>query len=326
MSFQFPIIKKTWRRLLIAVVLTAVALRLFLTNLRFSIQFTWGMEVVVEKQIEADLVQPLLTSALEEKGYSDFSVGIWEKDGFGSVLVQIAVTNDAQIREVTDLVQEALLSTQTITSEDEILELAIIWPSVGAYIQKTAKAALIRGMILMGIYILFAFSSMRGIISPVLLGAITIVTVIFDVAIPAGAYGLLMQFNPSVQIDTIFIIALLTVMGYSINDTIVIFDRLRENFLEKKNALEKGQTTREEIFETSLWQTMRRSLATGVSTMIVVTVMRFLGTGLLGMFAFTLGIGIIAGTYSSIFIAAPLAYILSWKLKKTEVSEHKKWK
>ncbi|USN54089.1 MAG: hypothetical protein H6765_05830 [Candidatus Peribacteria bacterium] len=120
-----------------------------------------------------------------------------------------------------------------------------------------------------------------------------------------------MMVNSSVQIDTIFIIALLTVMGYSVNDTIIIFDRIRENYLNKKAALAKHQVTGEEIFEMSLWQTMRRSLATSGSTLLAVVCMYIFGTGILRMFAFTLGLGVIAGTYSSIFLAAPLAYLLS---------------
>ena len=140
----------------------------------------------------------------------------------------------------------------------------------------------------MAIYILFAFAGMRELVSPLLLAVITIITMLFDVSIATGAYGLLMALNSTVQIDTIFIIALLTVMGYSVNDTIVIFDRIRENFEEKQNALERGQTTRGEIFETSLRQTMRRSLATSISTLLMVVAMYIFGTGILRMFAFTL--------------------------------------
>lgn len=93
----------------------------------------------------------------------------------------------------------------------------------------------------------------------------------------------------------------------------MIFDRIRENFLEKQKAVEEGRTTREEIFEMSLRQTMRRSLSTSISTLLVVIGMYIFGTGILKMFAFTLGMGVIAGTYSSIFLAAPFAYLLSQK-------------
>jgi len=144
---------------LIGLILTAIAVWLFLTNLRFSVQFTGGMEVVVEKtSIDEATVEPVLVKALQEKGFTNYELAFGQKDGYGSVLIQMAVDNDSQVSEVTELVQQALIESNTIESEDEILELSIIGPSVGEYIQKTAKSALIWGMILMGIYILFAFS------------------------------------------------------------------------------------------------------------------------------------------------------------------------
>lgn len=97
-----------------------------------------------------------------------------------------------------------------------------------------------------------------------------------------------MMINEAVQVDAVFIIALLTVMGYSINDTIIIFDRVRENFIEKKQSVERETITYAEIFENSLWQTMRRSLATSITTISVVLCMYIFGTGVLRLFAFTM--------------------------------------
>jgi len=179
--------------------------------------------------------------------------------------------------------------------------------------QKAAKNALIVGLILMAIYMLFSFSGIRKEISPTLLAVIVIVTMIFDVAIPAGAYGLWMSINPTISIDTVFIIAILTTMGYSINDTIIIFDRIRENI---KNKAGQKEVLFGKIFEQSIRQTMKRSLMTSGSTFVIVLIMFILGTGIIKQFAFTIGIGVIAGSYSSIFIAAPLAYILLGKYKK----------
>jgi preprotein translocase SecF subunit len=173
----------------------------------------------------------------------------------------------------------------------------------------------------MAFYILFAFAGMRALISPALLGLVTIVTMLFDVSFAAGAYGFMMNINPAIQIDTIFIIALLTVLGYSVNDTIVIFDRIRENFVDKQKALEDGRTTRAEVFELSLWQTMRRSITTSLSTLLVVGGMYVFGTGILKMFAFTMGMGVIAGTYSSIFLAAPFAFLLTHSTRKDRLGK-----
>jgi SecD/SecF fusion protein len=145
------------------------------------------------------------------------------------------------------------------------------------------------------------------------LAFVTIGTMIFDISIPAGAYWLWMSINSTIQIDTIFIIAILTTMWYSINDTIVIFDRIRENLQHKGTGKDISHG---KVFEDSLWQTMRRSIGTSVSTLLVVIAMFLFGSGVIQGFAFAIGIWVIAWSYSSIFIAAPLAYIVSGKIRK----------
>ena len=94
----------------------------------------------------------------------------------------------------------------------------------------SAIRALGLGIVFMGIYILLVFSSLRDVLNPVLLAVVTTVTLSFDVLVAAGSYGAMMLVNPTMQVDVIFVIAILTVMGYSVNDTIVIFDRIRENY------------------------------------------------------------------------------------------------
>jgi SecD/SecF fusion protein len=121
----------------------------------------------------------------------------------------------------------------------------------------------------MAIYMMFSFAAIRKAIPPSTLAVVTIITMIFDVSIPAGAYGFLMMINNSITLDTVFIIAVLTNMGYSINDTIIVFDRIRENIQNKneKNII-YGK-----VFDDSLWQTMRRSIGTSLSTLLVIVAM-----------------------------------------------------
>ena len=116
------------------------------------------MEVVVDQDIDDDVFKTALSDALRAKNYQDFTVGIGEKDGYESVLLQMDVGDDEQVAEVTELVQQVLLDTKTISDKDQILEMSIIGPSIGDYIRKTAKNAIIRGIVLMAVYILFAFS------------------------------------------------------------------------------------------------------------------------------------------------------------------------
>lgn len=163
----------------------------------------------------------------------------------------------------------------------------------------SAFQALIVGMILMVIYMLFAFAKIRKEIPAQILGVSVLGVLIFNVFITLGAYGLRMMFNATIQIDTVFIVAVLTVVAYGINDVIVIFDRIRENILRhmKDKNIVIGKT-----IEDSLRQTMRRSIGTSLSTLLVLTAMFIFGTGILQQFAFTVGVGVIAATFGSIFV------------------------
>jgi preprotein translocase SecF subunit len=159
--------------------------------------------------------------------------------------------------------------------------------------QSAAIRAIVVGIMLMVIYMLFSFSTIRKTVPPSILAAVTVATMIFDISVPAGAYGLLMMINPTVQVDTVFIIAILTTMGYSINDTIIIFDRIRENMGKAARSTTKG-IIYGNVFESSLWQTMRRSVGTSLSILLVVIAMYAFGTRVIQLFAFTIGIGVIA--------------------------------
>jgi SecD/SecF fusion protein len=117
-------------------------------------------------------------------------------------------------------------------------------------------------------------------------------------------YGVMMWLNPTMQVDVIFIIALLTTMWYSITDTVVIFDRVREHIENDKNR------NMAEIFENSLRETMTRSLMTWSGTLLSIIAMYLLWTWDLKSFAFTMFFGILSGTVSSIFLASPLAYLI----------------
>jgi SecD/SecF fusion protein len=136
---------------------------------------------------------------------------------------------------------------------------------------------------------------------------------IFDVGVPAWAYGVWMMLDKTMAVNTVFIIAVLTNMWYSINDTIIIFDRIRENI---KNKAGQKWILFGKIFEDSLWQTMRRSLGTVFALFLVIIAMFLLWTWAIREFAFTIWMWVIFGSYSSIFISAPLTYILLGKYRK----------
>ena len=293
--------------------LLIVAGFLFFANARYSEEFTGGVKINVVGQLDTEQVTQDILGYMEEKGYKNNVVGVQLEENNTRLSLRTEVEKDEQVNLLSKDVQNILIEKGYIQSTNDVLEQSITGPNVGSYMQKAAKNALIVWLILMAIYMLFSFAGIRKEIAPALLAGIVIATMVFDVVIPAGAYWLRMGINKTISIDTVFIIAILTTMGYSINDTIIIFDRIRENI--KNKAGQKGVLFGK-VFEDSLRQTMRRSIMTSASTFVVVLIMFVIGTGIIKQFAFTIGIWVIAGSYSSIFIAAPLAYILLGKYKK----------
>ncbi len=252
------------------------------------------------------------TKYLSEKWINEVTISTKAEESFTDIIIKTSTSEDSQVTQIANSIQSFLIENNYIADEEGIVQSSITGPSVGAYMQSAALRAVIIGIIFMVVYMLFSFAAIRKVVSPSILASVTIVTMLFDILIPAGAYGLLMLINPTIQVDTVFIIAILTIMGYSINDTIIIFDRIREN-AESIMAEKSKNILYAKIFEDSIWQTMRRSIGTSVSTLMVVVAMYFFGAGVIKLFAFTTGIGILAGTASSVFIAAPLAYLLLGK-------------
>ena len=290
----------------------STAFFLFFSNVRYSEEFTGWVKISVVGTLDKSTVVKDVTQYMESKWYKDSNVVVELGDNNTTKLsLRTTAETDEQVAILSKDVQSILIQKWYIKSANDVIEQSITGPSVWSYMQKSAKNALIVGVILMVIYMLFSFSGIRKEISPALLATVVIVIAIFDVTIPAWAYGLWMYIDHTVAVNTIFIIAVLTNMGYSINDTIIIFDRIRENL--KINATKKILVGK--IFEDSLRQTMRRSFGTVFATFLVVVAMYLLWSGVIKEFAFTMGIWVLSGSFSSIFIAAPLAYILLGKYK-----------
>ena len=276
---------------------------IFWTTLNPSIQFTGWVEIKTDAVLNQQEVEAAIAPKLKEFGYENPKITISQQDKVSTMLIQVNVDNSEQVQKLSTTVNDY------IAGKGEILEQSIIWASVGEFVKNSAIKALIAGMIFIAIYMMFTFSAVREMVSPLILAIITIVTLLFDMSIPAGAYGLLTAINPTTQVDLVFIAAILTIMGYSINDTIIIFDRVRENNHLHEGAIKTGKMSYLQIFEDSLWQTMRRSLGTSIAAFIMIVMMWLFGTGIIKTFSYVIGAGIIAGTLSSIFVAAPLAYI-----------------
>jgi len=310
---RFHIIKKSYLRLFVWAVLLVGAWILFFMNARFSEEFTGGVKITVAGVLDEAKVSDSINTYLEGQWFTDNRISLEKATTETTISIVTSIKTDEKVAELSKDVQQLLVEGKYITGPEQILQQSITGPSVGSYMKSTAIKALIIGLILMAIYMMFAFATIRKEVSPSVLAVVTVISMIFDISIPAGAYGFLMMINPTVTVDTIFIIAILTNMGYSINDTIIIFDRVRENM--QLRGHHKGVLLGQ-IFEDSLRQTMRRSIGTVLCLLLVIAFMFILGSGVIKDFAFTIGIGTIAGSYSSIFINGPLAYILLGKYKE----------
>lgn len=293
-----------------------VGITLFIANLRFSIQFTGGVQIKIDTVVDDVNFKNTLQSFLKTKWFDTDEIGINIENNQTTILLKIPTDQENSVSRLSSDITKELIRTKTITSDKQILESSIIWASVWDYVKNSAIQSIVVWLILIMWYMILAFSGIRLFLPPLVLWFITVITMFFDLSSMAGAYGFLMMTNSTIQVDTIFIIALLTTMAYSINDTIIIFDRIRENLQNQTWWPNNKKNLLWQIFEDSLWQTMRRSLGTSFSLLLVVISMYIFGEGLMQSFAFTVGIGIISGTYSSIFVAVPLTYILTGKYAK----------
>lgn len=192
-------------------------------------------------------------------------------------------------------------------------QVSTIGPSIGAELLQKAWIAIALVVLCTVAFIAFAF---RGVSKPIAswkYGVVAIITLLHDILLPAGLFAAL-GFFVGAEVDSLFIVALLTILGISINDTIVIFDRIRENLRrnEEKGRREEFETT----VETSIRQTISRSINTSVTVIIVLAALYFLGPEATKNFALTLIVGMVAGTYSSIFLASPLLVVWQRLQKK----------
>jgi len=185
----------------------------------------------------------------------------------------------------------------------EELSYQSIGPSVGRELRNKSLIAIVLVLVGISLYIAFAFRKVYRPLSSWTYGAMTLASLFHDVAIPAGLLAVLGRYR-GIEIDSNFVVALLVVIGFSVHDTIVVFDRIRENLL-----LDRGRTGFGETVNTSINQTLARSINTSLTLVLVLLALYFVGPLTLRYFILTLLVGTVAGVYSSIFVASPLLYL-----------------
>ncbi|KKA44506.1 MULTISPECIES: protein translocase subunit SecF [Salinivibrio] len=250
--------------------------------LNWGLDFTGGTLIEVGFEQPADL--PQIRESLAADGFGDAVV-----QNFGSatdVMVRLRPRDDM---EGENLGNEVLNAIKTGTGDQvEMRRIEFVGPNVGDELTEAGGLAIIIALVCILIYVSFRFEWR--------LAAGAVMALAHDVIITLGIFSLF-----QVEVDLTIVAALLTVVGYSLNDTIVVFDRIRENF----RKLRKGES--DEIINASVSQTLSRTTITSGTTLFVVIALFTLGGTMIHGFAMALLIGITVGTYSSIYVASALA-------------------
>ena len=274
----------------IALIVSAILIVLSIFSLttrgiNFGLDFTGGTLIEVSYPEAPDLAS--VRDALTDAGYIGFTV-----QTFGTARDIVArIPADAAAEEGADISTDVLAALATVDEGMEMRRVEFVGPQIGEELAEQGGLALLYALFGILLYVSFRFQWRFAI------GAV--LALIHDVLIVVGLISLFQM-----EFDLTVVAAILAVIGYSLNDTIVVYDRLRENFRVKR----KGTPT--ELANLSVNQMLSRTLMTSVTTMLVLIALFYFGGEIIHSFAYTLIMGVIVGTYSSIFIASTAAIAL----------------
>ncbi|MCX6723637.1 MAG: protein translocase subunit SecF [Candidatus Staskawiczbacteria bacterium] len=271
--------------------IVAAIVSLFMFGLKFGIEFIGGSSMQVEFQKDRPSNEAI------QKALKSFNLGditIQPTQGTGTVL---------QFKGVDEATHQKILAELKKLNSATEKSFQYIGPSIGQELRNKTELAIVLALLAITLYIAFAFRKVSKPVNSWKYGITSLIALFHDVLIPIGVFSILGRLY-NVEITIPIVAALLTILGFSVHDTIVIFDRIRENILRK------GMGQFEETVNWSLNQTLGRSISTVLTVELVLISLYFLGGETLKYFALTLIIGITSGAYSSIFIASPL--LVSW--------------
>lgn len=287
--------KRNWFFALSLIIIVPGIFALFSWGLKLGIDFEGGTlwEIKFEELKEDKKVTPQSLSEFLHAFGAEISQAA--ATGTNSILLRLKVTDDAKIQELKEKINKNYGKTQDVKLE-----------TIGPVISKelTQKAFATTAMAILGIvtYVTWAFRKVPKPASSLSFGICTIIALIHDVIVVVGIFAILGRYA-NIEVDSLFITALLTVLGFSVHDTIVVFDRIRENLKKYSDY------SFEEVVNHSVMQTFARSLSTSLTVVFVLLALLLFGGNSIKTFILALLIGVISGTYSSIFNAAPLLVV-----------------
>lgn len=283
-------------------------LSIFIGGLKLGIDFTGGslMEIQTTDQnttVSATYLEELISTNVPEvpelkiQSTSEEAAG----EGVSSYLIRTSPLTEDQHQQILHALEGGISDVSELRFES-------VGPTIGLELRDKAFEALIVAIIVIILYIAWSFRKVSEPVASWKYGLSAIVALIHDVVIVTGVFALISRVS-DFQIDALFVTALLVTLGYSVNDTIVVFDRIRENVLRAHIS------SFETLVNKSVNETISRSINTSLTTLLVLLTMYFFGGASIQGFVLTLVLGIVIGTYSSIFLASPI--LVTWeKLRK----------
>ena len=288
--------RRTWFSISLGLVLASI-MAVFLLGTNLGLDFVggarWDLKFTEDLKVTTDDLKVFFNDRPElEK-----EVQIQESES-GTFLVTIEDLDDKSIQAITD----DLTTTVGVFEQTSYRK---VDATIGQSFKKKSLYAIITALIGIILFVAFVFRRIPEAINPWRFGAVAIMALFHDIMIVFGVFVVL-GYLYQVELDLPFVTAMLATLGFSVNDTIVILDRVRENI-----RLQKAHETFEDTVENSVQQTLWRSFNTSVSTLLPLLSLLFLGADALFYFVLALILGIMVGTYSSIFLAAPM--LVEWK-------------
>jgi preprotein translocase subunit SecF len=296
-------LRKIWLSLS-AILVTLSIIAIAVWGLNFGLDFTGGslLELKINNQ-EIDTTQ--IKEALAPLELSSLVVQPTENN---TVLLRFQDNTENIHKEVISALEssygiDSSAEGEDLTNQASIEELRFdsVGPSIGEELKNKSINAMILVLIIIVIYISLVFKKVSKPVASWKYGIVAIIALFHDLIITLGVFAVLGEFM-NLEINTPFIAAILTVLGYSVNDTIVVFDRIRENLPKQLDNFAK-------TVNRSVNQTITRSINTSTTTLLVLLSVLFLGGNSIKEFILALAIGVLIGTYSSIFLASPLLVV-----------------
>lgn len=276
-------------------------LSLIFWGLNLGIDFTGGALIELEFK---EMNRPEVT-AIRERANNILKDAVVQQSGDNSVILKFKTIDESTRQKFLTDFKESFAKGEGSSIEEVRYE--SIGPSIGRELQKKALWGIVLVNLGIIIYIAWAFRKVSRPVASWMYGLGAVVALIHDVLITVGLFSIAGHFYGGVEVNLMIIAALLTILGYSVNDTIVVYDRTRENLLRSRNE------DFEETVNASVNQTLRRSINTSLTTELSLIALYFFGGETIKYFTLALIFGIFIGTYSSIFIASAL--VTEWGKK-----------